>query len=90
MYADLWVEHFFSGAALYANQEICASWSPGGLTFKPPETEVSTLLSSGKASLLKCSEKGHHKEGDTMFENPEASEESRWKNCFLNAIRQAS
>ena len=25
------IKHFFSGAALYANESICASWSPSGL-----------------------------------------------------------
>ena len=34
------VKHFFSGAALYVNQTICASWSPAGLAFKLPEEET--------------------------------------------------
>ncbi|MBL4566999.1 MAG: hypothetical protein JKY85_03090 [Porticoccus sp.] len=87
---DLEVKHFFSGAALYVNKVICASWSPGGLAFKLPETEINTLLSSGKAKPLKYFEKGHIKEGYAMFEKPESSKKSRWGNYFLKAIRQVS
>ncbi len=46
-------KHFFSGAALYVNKVICASWSPVGLAFKLPEHEVEKLISSGKAKQLK-------------------------------------
>ena len=34
------VKHFFSGAALYSNKTIFASWSPVGLAFKLAEKEV--------------------------------------------------
>lgn len=34
------VKHFFSGAALYVDNTICASWSTVGLAFKLPEQEV--------------------------------------------------
>ncbi|MDF1690544.1 MAG: TfoX/Sxy family protein [Cycloclasticus sp.] len=86
--ATLETKHFFSGAALYANKTICASWSPGGLAFKLSESEVRKLLSSGKAVPLKYFEKGHIKEGYAMFENPESSRKSRWKNYFLKSIEQ--
>ena len=88
--SELETKHFFSGAALYANANICASWSAGGLAFKLPETEVKKLLSSGKAIPLRYFEKGHIKEGYAMFENPESSKKSRWKSCFLKAIGQVS
>ena len=48
---ELEVKHFFSGAAIYANQVICASWSPAGLAFKLPEAEVESLIASGKVSM---------------------------------------
>ena len=86
---DLEIKHFFSGAALYANKVICASWSPGGLAFKLAETEINKLLSSGKAKPLRYFEKGHIKEGYAMFENPELSKKARWKSYFIKAIRQA-
>ena len=79
-------KHFFSGAALYANKVICVSWSPGGLAFKLPESEVDRLLRSGKAKPLKYFEKGRIKEGYAMFENPESSKRARWKSYFLKAV----
>jgi TfoX/Sxy family transcriptional regulator of competence genes len=66
------IKHFFSGAALYANKTICVTWSPEGLAFKLPESEVKKLLSSGEAVPLKYFEKGHIKEGYAMFEHPES------------------
>ena len=87
--AKLEIKHFFSGAALYVNNIICASWSPGGLAFKLSEPEVNRLLSSRKAKPLRYFEKGHIKVGYAMFEKPESSRESRWKRYFLKAIDQA-
>lgn len=84
------VKHLFSGAALYANKTICASWSPGGLAFKLSEPEVNELLSSGKAKPLKYFEKGHIKQGYAMFEYPESSKKSRWEKYFLKAIELVS
>ena len=84
--SELETKHFFSGAALYANKILCVSWSPGGLAFKLPESEVNKLLSSGKAKALKYFEKGHIKKGYAMFENPELSKKVRWRGYFLRAI----
>jgi len=47
------VKHFFSGAALYADKVICASWSPAGIAFKLPQSEVAELIASGIAKPLK-------------------------------------
>ena len=84
------VRHFFGGAALYANGVICASWSPAGLAFKLPESEVAKLLACGSAKPLKYFEKGHVKKGYALFENPEAAKKSKWKKYFLKAVRQTS
>ncbi len=64
------IKHFFSGAALYANERICASWSPSGLAFKLPENKVSKLIKEGKAIPLKYFQKGHVKKEYALFENP--------------------
>ena len=61
------VKHLFTGAALYVNRDICASWSPVGLAFKLPEKEVARLISSGKAKPLKYFPKGHVKKGYALF-----------------------
>ena len=80
------VKHLFSGAALYVNKTICASWSPVGLAFKLPEKEVDKLISNGKAKPLRYFPKGHIKKGYALFESPESSKPSRWKAYFVRAI----
>ncbi len=84
------VKHFFSGAALYASNVMCASWSPAGLAFKLPESEVTELLAGGKAKPLKYFEKGYAKKGYVTFENPNVSKTGVWKCYFLKAVEQTS
>jgi TfoX/Sxy family transcriptional regulator of competence genes len=86
---ELEVKHFFSGAALYANNSICASWSPVGLAFKLPENEVTRLIASGNARPLRYFAKGPVKKDYALFEDPESSEKPLWENYFLQAVDQA-
>jgi len=81
------VKHFFSGAALYINSTIAASWSPAGLAFKFPGYEAETLISKGEAKPLKYFAKGHVKKGYALFENPEKEKSSKWKKYFLRAAK---
>ena len=81
--------HFFSGAALYVNEIICASWSPVGLAFKLPEPEVHKLLNSGKAKPLKYFPNGHVKKGYALFENPAKIKPRQWKKYFVKAVQQS-
>lgn len=83
------VKHLFTGAALYVNKVICASWSPVGLAFKLPKKEVASLVRSGKARPLKYFPKGHVKKGYALFVSPERSRPSRWKSYFLEAIKHS-
>jgi len=83
---DIEIKHFFSGAALYANEVLCVSWSPGGLAFKLQEAEADKLISSGKAKPLKYFEKGHIKKGYAMFENPELQKKTHWKKYVITAV----
>lgn len=83
------VKQFFSGAALYVNGTICASWSPVGLAFKLPDQEVENLISSGNAKSLKYFPNGHIKKGYALFENLDDIKARRWKNYFMKSIRQA-
>lgn len=82
------VRHFFSGAALYINGSICASWSPGGLAFKLPEAEVTKLLNKGIAIPLKYFPKGHIKKGYALFEKPDITKPEQWKKYFILATQQ--
>ena len=40
---QLKVKHFFSGAALYADEVMCISWSPAGLAFKHLDAQLQVL-----------------------------------------------
>jgi hypothetical protein len=82
------VKHFFSGAALYVNGVICASWSPVGLAFKLPEGEVAVLIDSGRAKPLKYFPKGHIKKGYALFADPDLSKQKQWRKYFLIAAQQ--
>jgi len=82
------VKHFFSGAALYSNKAIFASWSPVGLAFKLAEEEVEELLNRGEAKELKYFSKGHVKKGYVLFENPESQKTNYWKKYFIKASKQ--
>ena len=83
-------KHFFSGAALYSNGVICASWSPAGLAFKLSESEVANLIASGEARPLKYFENGHIKKSYATFINPDQKKNAVWRKYFLAAIEQAA
>jgi len=82
------VKHFFSGAALYVNQSICASWSPVGLAFKMPEHEANKLINSGEAIPLKYFPKGNVKKGYALFENPNIIKTEQLKKYFIISAQQ--
>jgi len=51
-------KHFFSGAALYANNRICISLTPVGLALKLPEELKNSLLKTNEAKPLRYFPKG--------------------------------
>lgn len=51
-------KHFFSGAALYANGNICASLGPIGFAVKLPEDIRQSLISDGNADEFRFFENG--------------------------------
>ncbi len=87
--SQLEVKHFFSGAALYSNGQICASWTPVGLAFKLPDQQADNLIASGVASPLRYFPNGHNKSGYALFKNPEDHEDGHWKKYFLGAASTA-
>jgi len=78
-------KHFFSGAALYHNQKLCASLSPVGLAFKLADDEVESLINSGKAQALRYFPTGHIKKGYALFVDPDLSQIALWKTYLLKA-----
>lgn len=83
--AELTVKHFFNGAAVYANGCICASWSPVGLAFRLPSTEVAELVAQGRASPLKYFAKSPIKKGYALFDDPDSMRQSTLRAYFLKA-----
>ncbi len=51
-------KHFFSGAALYANGKICASFSPAGFAIKLPSEISKRLISDGEGKEFQFFTKG--------------------------------
>jgi len=60
-------KHFFSGAALYAEERICISLTPVGLAIKLPEETKDKLLKNKKAVQLRYFPKGPIKKGYVLF-----------------------
>lgn len=86
--SEIECRHFFSGAALYADGHICASWSPVGLAFKLPGEEVTRLIAAGKAKPLQYFPAAPIKKDYALFENPEQFPQQKWKPYFIKAIEQ--
>ena len=80
--------HFFSGAAVYADGRICASWSPVGLAFKLSSIEAAELIANGSAKPLKYFPKGALKKDYVLFENPLQYPAQKWEPYFIKAIEQ--
>lgn len=88
--AELTVKHYFNGAAVYAGNSMCVSWSPVGLAFKLPATEVAELIANGQAKPLKYFAKSRIKKGYVLFDNPESKRKPALKAWFLKAAQQAT
>ena len=66
---NLECKHFFSGAALYADEKICISLTPVGLALKLPEETKNRLLKSKIAVPLKYFPRGPIKKDYVLFPN---------------------
>lgn len=72
---SLEVKHFFSGAALYADGQICASFSPAGLALKLPEDIRLKLLADGKGSEFRFFPSGPVKKEYVALSDPVLEDE---------------
>ncbi len=73
---DLTCKHFFSGAALYANGNICASLSPAGLAFKLGSQRSKALIDSQVAIPLCYFEGAPTKSNYALFPDPDELSDS--------------
>jgi hypothetical protein len=62
-------KHFFSGAALYADERICISLTPVGLALKLPEETKNRLLKNRIAVPLRYFPQGPLKKDYVLFPN---------------------
>ena len=62
-------KHFFSGAALYADDRICITLTPVGLALKLPEKTKSRLLRNKTAVPLRYFPKAPIKKDYVLFSN---------------------
>jgi len=60
-------KHFFSGAALYANGKICASFTPAGFALKLPADTRDRLFEDGRGTELRYFEKSPVKKDICRF-----------------------
>ena len=49
---NLEIKHFFSGAALFANDQICVSYTPAGFAIKLPDALVDELMGEDGSKSL--------------------------------------
>lgn len=50
---NLQFKHFFTGAAVYANNKIFCTYTPSGIAVKIPSNERTKLIASNKGSELR-------------------------------------
>lgn len=64
---NLECKHFFSGTALYVNQQICITLTPVGLAIKLPQETKEKLLPNKTALPLRYFPKGPIKQDYVLF-----------------------
>ncbi len=69
--SDLMCKHFFSGAALYVENKLCASLTPKGLAFKLPKSHCDQLIQKGKAVPLRYFDNSPIKQSYILLPEPE-------------------
>ena len=79
---DLICKHFFSGAALYVENKLCASLTPKGLAFKLPKSHCEQLIEAGKATPLRDFDNSPIKKSYILLPEPEGISDSE-KSAYL-------
>ncbi len=83
-------KHFFSGAALYANGNICASLTPAGLGVKLPAEIRERLLAQGQAGELRYFENGPIKKEFVLLDPVFLQEREKLVPLLAQSIRFAA
>ena len=78
--------HFFSGAALYVNGNIIATWTPVGFGLKLPPHVRASLIAKGEGSDLRYFEKGPVKKEYVLLSAELAADRKQLKRLILQSI----
>ena len=79
-------KHFFSGAALYANGKICASFTPAGFGLKLPAEIRNRLIEEGDGEELRYFEKAPVKKAYVALSQSLVDEPERLKSLLNQSI----
>ena len=79
-------KHFFSGAALYANGNICATLTPVGFGIKLPAKSVTTVINSGDGKELRYFENSPIKKEYVVLSQAVIDDPDRLKNLLRQSI----
>ncbi len=87
---DMTCKHFFSGAALYADRQICASLTPKGLAFKLPESRCTELFAENAAIPVQYFDKSPETRGYILIPDIGVLSKRDIRNYFDECIAYAT
>lgn len=87
---DMTCKHFFSGAALYVDGQICASLMPKGLAFKLPESRCAELLGENAAVPMQYFDNSPVKRGYILIPDIDVLSKRDIRNYFDECIAYAT
>jgi len=79
-------KHFFSGAALYANGKITASFSPAGFAIKLPEGERHKLIQKGRGVEFRFFPDGPIKKEYVRVKESVIQDEETFQELFRKSV----
>jgi len=79
-------KHFFSGAALYADDKIMASFSPAGFAIKLPAGERKKLIQKGKGVGFRFFPDGPIKKEYVLLNESVIQDEEAFQEIFRKSI----
>ncbi len=88
--SDLACKHFFSGAALYVENKLCASLTPNGLAFKLSKPRCKQLIEAGKATPLRYFDNSPIKQSYILLPDPGGISESEKSTYLQQCISHAA
>ncbi len=83
-------KHFFSGAALYVERNICASLTPKGLAFKLPKSRCDDLFRQCKAIPLRYFDRSPIKQGYILLPDFQELSDTDISSYFEECIAYAT